>query len=395
LEYGTLYAKTLSGGFEFVAPNKLRISNLVPDAEWIGYWLGATGSCYPQNNVYFKIAEVDAANKEITLTVDKPIKDDTGVDADSDGNIVRNRVLRGVITSYKLAADPDSETDAVTCAYAPVVTEIREPQSIEIPLSADSRQYSIITLHDDISIGRCYTIHLAKVKNEYDIEAEDTSIYEFVSDTFGSPADRIKLWDFMPELDKQEDTEAEQQLQKMAVVLQDLLNVLWHRSDSIKYLYDPDNAPDSWIPYLLYTLGNPFRMPLDILQQRRLCSVLSAIYKQVGTAKIIEDTLTFFLGGTFIVQTYQTANWWTLNTSVLGTTTVLGPSTKYGKNAYEIISSRALTEDERRYVTHIARTLDPLYMHLIRIVEPGDTSGTLTYWTLSMSGLGYGSELAP
>lgn len=393
---GTLYLKTLSGGFEFVAPNKLIVRNLTPHTNWIGYWVGTTGSAYPQNNGYFLISAIDAANEEVTVTVgDKPFKNDNGIDKDADGNVIRNRDLRGVISSYAFSADPSSEEDDVTCAYPPMVVSVRKPDVIELPLYAEEEQYVIVDFHDDISIGRRYNSHLIKAINEYEDVADSSSVHQFLTPTFGSPEKRVKLWDFIPELDKEEDEAEEDQLQKMAVVLQDLINVLWYRCDSLQYLYDPDRAPDSWIPYLLYTLGNPFRLPLNLLEQRRLCSVLTAVYKQVGTAKIIEETLAFFLGGTFIVQPFQTADWWVLGESQIGIDTILGPSNKYAKNCYEIISSQALTADQERAVRHIAQALDPVYMHLVRIVEPGETSGTLQFWTLGASGLGYTSVLAP
>jgi phage tail-like protein len=177
--------------------------------------------------------------------------------------------------------------------------------------------------------------------------------------------------------------------------LQDMLNVLWHRCDQLPLLSDPDSAPRDWIPYLLYSMGNPFRFNLTELQQRRLIAVLAAIFKQTGTVKVIEDTLAFFLGLQFQVNPFITADWWSLGTSTLGIDAILGPSTEFARNAYEIIAPQTLTVEQRRIVVDIATTLDPLYMHLIRIVEPGDTPGTLTFWVLGESSLGFTTQLAP
>jgi phage tail-like protein len=392
---GTLYLKTLTGGFEFVAPNKLTVRSHRPHTDWIGYWIGLNGSAYPQNNRYLQIASVDAVNGEITLdTRGLALKSDDGIDLDADGNAVRKRTLRGVLSSYRIEQNLTEES-VVTCAYEPVVQTVRKPDVTEIPFGADITRYVVVGLHDDISIGRKYKWHLSRAINEFDEDADSTSIFKFTTPLFGSPEQRIKLWDFIPYPDQQEDEDNDKLFNKMAVVLQDALNVMWYRCDRLTYLHDPDNAPDSWIPYLLYTLGNPFRLPLNWLQERRLCAVLTAVYKKVGTAKIIEDALTFFLGGTFIVQPFQSADWWVLGTDALGVDTILGPSSKYAKNAYEIISSRELTDEEERIVRHIAETLDPAYMHLVRIMEPGEPSGTLQFWTLGASGLGFATGLAP
>lgn len=392
---GTLFLLTLTGGIEFIAPNKLAVRSATPHTDWIGYWVGLNGSAYPQNNRYLQVSAVDAAQGEITLdTQGRDFINDAGIDKDADENVIRTRTLRGVLSSYRIAADLDSEDD-VACAYEPVIEAVRIPDETEAPEGADLTRYAIIDLHDDISIGRHYAFHLSRAVSEYADEADSTSVFSFVTPRFGSPPGRITLWDLMPPSDQDEDDEGSKLLHKMACVIQDALNVIWHRCDQLQYLHDPDNAPDSWIPYLLYSLGNPFRLPLNWIQQRQLCSVLTAVYKKSGTAKIIEDTLTFFLGGTFIVQPFQSADWWTLGQDAIGVDTVLGPSSKYAKNAYEILSSRELTDDEARIVRHVAETLDPVYMHLVRIVEPGQTSSTLQFWTLGGSGLGFGSELAP
>ena len=370
IEGGTFFQAAISGGMEFVAPNQVRTTGQNPLESWIGYWFGATGSAYPANNGYYKITAVDLTNKLITCdTGSLQFKADDGIDKDADDNVIRTRILRGVISSYRIEGDIDSEV-VVACSYEPVVLSARRALEIELPLGADWTRYAILQLHDDISINRIYNLHLVKAVSEYGIAADATSYYQFTTPSFGSPADRIKIWDFMTSLDKQEDAEYQNQLYKMAVVLQDMLNVLWHRCDSLNNLYDADLAQDSWIPYLLYMLGNPFRLPLNILEQRRLCTVLSAIYQRVGTARVIEETLAFFLDATFEVRSFQSMDWWILGTSVLGTSTILGPSTKYAKNSYEIESSRVLSEEDRQKVRHIAEILDPLYMHLIRIIEP-------------------------
>jgi hypothetical protein len=152
-------------------------------------------------------------------------------------------------------------------------------------------------------------------------------------------------------------------------------------------------APPQWVDYLLYSLGNPFKFPLTPLGKRRLIAVLVAIYKRMGTEKGIEDALAFFLGIQFDVRPFMTADWWILGQGILGLTTVLGPDSAFARNAYEIISPVRLTEEQARIVREVATTLDPAYMHLIRIVEPGEVPGTVAFWTVGSAGLGVSTVL--
>lgn len=393
---GTRYLVDLTGAMEFIAPDKLLVLGPTLTADWIGYWLGTTGSAFPQNNGYFEILSIDTTLQQITVDTRSVVfKTDDGLDKDDDGNLVRKRILRGTITSYRFEPRPQDELPEIVCAYAPVVTALTQPTVDQIPSGANIKQYVIVDLHDDISISRMYRMHCARALNDAGIAAAAASTFNFTSPSFGSPGDRIDLWSLFPEADKDEDLLAEGQLRRMACVLQDALNLLWHRCDTLLTINDPDTCPRQWVDHLLYTMGNPFVFPLTELEKRRLIAVLVGIYKRVGTKQVIEDTLAFFTGITFQCQAFHGANYWQLGTSVLHVTTVLGPSSAYAKNAYEIISPVALTADQRRQVREIAEYLDPVYMHLIRIVEPGETPGTLQFWVLGQSSLGFTAQLAP
>ena len=221
------------------------------------------------------------------------------------------------------------------------------------------------------------------------------SFFDFTTPTFGFPANRKLIWDTIPPLDQDEDLQSEGQMRRMAVVLQDLANVLWCRTDSLRNLYDPNTMPSVFVDYLLYTLGNPFQFPLTELEKRRLAESLVAIYKKIGTKQVIEDAIAFFTGIPMVVRQFLLGDSWTLGVDTLGLTTVVGPGSKLAKNLYEIISPLQLTEEQLRQVREIAEFLDPVYMRLFRIIEPGDTPGTLIYWVLGQSGLGYSTQLAP
>lgn len=394
---GTLYFVELTGAIEFIAPDTIRVANVTPSVEWEGYWLGLAGSIYPQNQGYYEIYEVDASAKTIKIDTSDghSFKSDDGIDKDADGNIIRRRLLRGTITSYRLEGRAVDELPSIEVSYEPIAAALRKPEVDEYPQDDDIEQYVIIDWHDDISIDRKYRLHLTKAINDVGTAAGATSTFDFIAPSFGAPTDRIKLWDLFPETDRDEDLLNNKQLRRMSIVLQDILNVLWYRCDTIPTLTDADNAPRQWIDYLLYTMGNPFRFPLTELQKRRLIAVLVGIYKRVGTCQVIEDTLAFFTGITFSCRPFLTADFWTLGEDILGVTAILGPGDKYARNAYEILSPVELTDDQRRQVRDIAELLDPVYMHLVRIVEPGETPGTLTFWVLNESALGLTTQLAP
>ena len=371
-EYGgTLFIKSISGAMEFVAPNSVRIKNFVPTSDLIGYWIGVTGSAYPGNNGYFKIDSVSSTNKTLTfdMTGLAPIKNDDGVDKDSSGIVVRSRNLRGFISSYRFEARPQDEV-GIECAYEPIVLSVRAPLLEEIPQDADITRYVIINLHDDISINRLYKLHLGMAEDFIRNAADVTSIFDFTSPSFGYPSKRVNLWDLIPVPTQDEDLLHGGELRKLTCVLQDVLNVLWHRADSFENLNDPYTAPSKWVDYLLYSLGNPFRFPLTPLGKRRLISVLIPIYKRMGTEKIIEDVIAFFLGIAMDVRPFISGDYWEIGSGLLGVSTILGPGSAYARNSYEIVTPVVLTSEQERIVREIATTLHPFYMHLVRISGP-------------------------
>lgn len=396
LAHGTLFFTDISGAYYVEAPNKITLRGIDLDADWLGCWLGLTGSAYPQNNRYLEIIGFDAANSQILVnTISKDLKNDTGIDQDADGNIIRERVLKGTISSYRIASQAINE-DEIQCAYEPLITALRLPTVEEIPQDADASRYIIVDLHDDISFGRRYHFHCVKVVNDLGTEAIESQTFQTVTPWFGMPTTRARLWEqIIPAKDREDDLEnGTGELRKIALTLQDLFNSLWYRTDKINSLFDPDDCPREWLPFLLYTLGNPFQFPLTELQQRRLASVLIPIHRKTGVEAIIEDTLAFFLGGEFVVKQFISTEFWPLGTAALGIGTILGPDTRYARNCYEIISSITLNDDQRRMVRDIAEYLDPLYMHLLRIVEPGDTPTFSAYWVLGESALEIGTMLS-
>jgi phage tail-like protein len=389
---GILYSINLSGAFEVAAPNKLLLTAALPTYDLADYWVGITGSAHPVNNDYYQIESVDLVTREMTLVMPEGVEliGDTGIDLDSDGNVVRQRSLRAYVTSYRIEARPQDELPEIVCAYAPMVvgSSMRKALAIERPADISLERYMFVDFHDDVSISRKYRFHVARARDESKIAADALSTFDFTTPSFGAPSNRVKMIDFLSGPAAAEDLDEGGQYHRLACVLQDVLNQLWNRTDTMATLSDPDTAPERWLDYLLYSMGNPFRIALTEIDKRRLISALMSIYKQIGTEKVIKDTLAFFLGIIFDIRPFIDAVGWIMGSSVIGVDTALAAGSLVAKNSYEIISPVTLTVEQRRTVRDVAEFLDPLNMHLVRIVEPGETAGTLLFWVLGSSSLG-------
>lgn len=384
----------LSGGMQFVAPSTILAKPALVNGKLVGRLIGCTGSAWPRNNGYHTITAVNSDTGAVTID-GSYIRSDTGVDADKDGNVVRRRRLRATVTPYWLEPRPQDEEETV-CAYDPMVTNIRAPETEELPVDADPNEYVIVNFHDDVSLWRMYRLWSTGLEDWLGRPAsglEDDAL-AFTTPGFGSPAGRVTFWDLVSPEDRQDDLEANSQLRKMCVVLQDSSNVIWNRADSLAYLRDPDYCPVGWLDAFLHTQSNPFTFPLTENQKRRLLFVLTTILKRAGLAHNIEDAVAFFLGIDISVRPLIEGDWWVLGEDILGLGTILGPDTTFAKNSYEIISPITLTEEQRRIIREIAEILDPADMHLLGIVEPGDNPATLLFWELGVSSLGETTRLA-
>lgn len=391
------------GSTQGVATKLIKLGGTTPLSSWVGYYFTGAGSCYPQNHTPQLITAIDASAKTIQIA-SLDYKTDDGRDFDEQNNLVRQRTLKGSISPYRFtarlseegASEPDYSAEKVQCAYCPIVVAAEVPDAADVPAANDYRQYVTLTLEDDISYGRLYKIHAVKVEDIWDNATTDAEL-DFQSPWFGAPTDRLKMWanGLIPATDRTDDLQNNQMLRKIVVVIQDVLNMLWQRTDQLQFLNDPDRCPDEWVDYLLYDLANPFRFPLESTEQKRLLAAsLSGFYRRVGVEQGIEALLFTLLGINFEITPYVEGDYWTLGTSRLGLTTILGPGEAWARNAYEIASPVDLTDAQRRIVTDVATWGDPYNMHLARITEPSTSSPSIpTYWTLGTSALGLTTTL--
>lgn len=422
------YMVLVLAGLEITSSDTVTLRSQVPSTSWVGYGFHITGSADPRNNRLRTIQGVSVANKTLTLDTGGaagPMFPDDAVDKDAHGKVRRTRVLRGALCPFSLqarltaegASSSELSADRVQCAYEPMPVSLGAPEPEWVPAGIDISQMVLITWYDDVSFGRLYSLVADgvvdtsgnRIAGGPDAPGLDTAaIFDFQSPLFGLPARRKTLWDWLPLSDQEEDLDiGDQQLRKMAVVLQDLFDVIEYRVRSMEHLEDPHRCPVHQLDYLLYDLGNPFDFVLREPEKRKLISVLKTMYDQLGLELGIEYILRYFLGYNFeVIAYYTTLDVWVLGTSTIGYTgpsgavggdAILGPGTEYARNSYEIVSPVVLTTEERSRVVQIAQWADPAEMHLVRIVEPGGESGTggeSSYWILGTSLLDASTILA-
>lgn len=403
---GSTFVGLTKGNVDVVSTSQLQLPGVTPLASWVGYWAGMSGSFYPSNNGYRPITAIDVATHRITLDTASAyggdlILDD-GIDTDDAGNIIQERDITLSISPYRISArlsdegtsDPIYAAEQYQCAYEPFVVAAEVPNIADLPSGADTDEYVYLTFNDDISLGRLYTLQLDLVEDLYENAAVAATL-DFTSPWFEHDTNRLTFWSpgIQSSPDREDDLGNTATLRKTSVVLQDILQVLWNRSDQLQFLNDPDRCPTAWINHLLYNRGNPFTFPLDTESlQRRLAAALPGFYKKIGTVVGLTDLLYTLLGIEFTIAAYSTGDYWTIGSATLGKlgfTTTLGPGSAYRRNAYEVTSPVDLTTEERRIVVDVCTWGDPATKHLHRIIEPSSPDPMdQTIWIMGSSALG-------
>jgi hypothetical protein len=399
---GSTFIISAASGVEVLSTSTIRLAGITPSEDWIGYKVSLSRSL-PENAGPWTVVSVDEDTGEILLNTTALVVDD-GIDKNAFGAVVQRRDIAASISPYYLEARlsaegagtlPDS-ADRVQCAYCPIPVAVTAVEAEELPTGEDAREYVYVDFIDDISIGRLYTIHACGVEDLYGNACTDAEL-DFTSPTFGSPTQRLNLWSdgLTSGIERADDLGNEGCFRRLAVVLQDALNVLWWRVDELQYLEDPGRCDPLWLDYLLYELGCPFQFPISSESLRRkLANALPGFYKKIGCEQGIVDMLFLLLGITFEIDPYIDLAYWQIGFSQLGVNTRLGLGSSWLQNAYEIISPVDLTDEQRRIVRDVATWADPVDLHLVRIVEPSTSTALVPgYWQLGFSALGISTML--
>jgi len=182
------------------------------------------------------------------------------------------------------------------------------------------------------------------------------------------PANRVfDLYRFLPEINRREDETGD--LQQFLACLQEVTDLVLVDIDRFTDILDPDLAPEPFVDLMLGELGDPFAFDLSTVDKRRLLNVLVAMYREKGTAPGIVNAVRFFLGLEVQITAYA-GETLALGDSLLGEDWVLGPSSRFAALAFEVVSPRLLSTEERRRLRQIVDYLKPVQTHFARLVEP-------------------------
>jgi phage tail-like protein len=175
-------------------------------------------------------------------------------------------------------------------------------------------------------------------------------------------------------------------LRRFVAVIQEVTSLVLSDVDRWTDILDLERAPEPFVDAMLSDLGNPFEFPLDLIGKRRLAARLVDMYRRKGTAAGIEDAIRFFVGVESRVVAFA-GDGLTLGDSRLDLDWVLGPSTPWGRYAFDVEAARTLSDEERRQVHGLVRYLRPAHTHFVTLREP-EPPTTADEWTLGESELG-------
>jgi phage tail-like protein len=283
--------------------------------------------------------------------------------------------------------DPNGESDALNPARY-VLTATSAPAVGASALAVEAATSSAVDLLTDLPLtpAAIYQIVVAGVgTNSGDGVDAANGTASFAGFAPPRPADRaFELYRLLPEINRREDTTGD--LRRFSACLQEVTDLVLVDVDRFTDILDPDIAPEAFLDRMLGELGDPFAFDLLVVDKRRLLNVLVAMYREKGTAPGIVNAIRFFLGLEVEITSYAGEALF-LGESLLGEDWVLGPSSLFAALAFEIVSPRLLSVEERRRLRQIVDYLKPAQTHFARLVEPVPPE-TIDHVELGISELG-------
>lgn len=220
----------------------------------------------------------------------------------------------------------------------------------------------------ELTPGALYRITVAGVVDLFgNPVVAPSNMADFVGFVPARPARRrLELYQLLPMLNRREDLTGD--LRRFLLCLQEVTELLLADVDRFTDILDPDIAPEAFVDAMLGDLGKPFPFDLSLADKRRLLNVLVAVYREKGTAIGIRNAIRFFLGLEVEIQSYA-GEALILGDSFLGEDWILGASGAFSAFAFDVITPRALTTEERLRVRIIVDYMKPAHTHF-RVVEP-------------------------
>lgn len=285
---------------------------------------------------------------------------------------VQARELKRVRVSFDESVKQESAhvADDALNVEAYSLTRVSTPAVDVAVVGVEAVTNTSVDLLTDIELtpGATYRLVVAGVVDLFDnpvLPPHDTA--DFVAFVPPRPLRRrFELYQLLPMLNRREDQTGD--LRRFLLCLQEVADLLLADVDRFTDILDPDIAPESFVDAMLLDLGSPFPFDLSVVDKRRLLNVLVAVYREKGTAIGIRNATRFFLGIEVDILSYA-GEALLLGEALLGEDWILGPSGAFSAYAFDVVSPRALTPEERLRLRIIVDYMKPAHTHF-RVVEP-------------------------
>lgn len=217
---------------------------------------------------------------------------------------------------------------------------------------------------------------------------------------------RLRLIEMMPYALLREDASGDYR-KFLDEVLQPELDVLLADVDRFKLVRDPDRVDiEGVLDAMLADTGLPFETgSLTANQKRRLIRTILALYRILGTAQSIIDTISIFTQYEVVrIITPSAVDAWILGVDVLGDGihpinpedpsdfAVLGPSARFMIYSFSIELDQPLDPADEPVIRKLVNTVKPCYMHFLGIVQP-PAPQVISHWEIGYSELSMNTDL--
>jgi phage tail-like protein len=269
-----------------------------------------------------------------------------------------------VLTSYRVVPKAVA-AGVIQPVFSPIVVEASEVDPLTLAEGESTEEYVWLNFQDDLTPEVDYQLEVTKVEDSDGVPVG--CLYDFTSwQPANVPNRRWDLFDMLPQMNR--DADVSKDLERFIRCIDEVAHILLSDVDHFGHIYDPFYTKEEVLDILLAHLGNTllFVGGLTAQKKRDLIPLLVPMYKQRGTAKGIEDAVSFFLSKTIIVAPWDApADTWTLGVSLLGHNTYLGPSRSFVRYSFYVEHIDALTSAEESIIREIVEFVRPAHTHFV------------------------------
>lgn len=192
------------------------------------------------------------------------------------------------------------------------------------------------------------------------------------------PAGRdFTLWGRIPKKIQQMDLEAGGVLKLLLDCLQEPIDLMQYEIDRFIDWLDPQTTTDDGVDLMLSDQGNPFEdLDLSYEQKRKLLHVFKSAINLSGSDPGIVNLVRLIMGLDIDVEPYTEVGMY-LGEAYLGdpepTGWILGASGSFARYAFDVISPRVLSDEERRILRRLVNYIKAGWEHFVNLREPGSS----------------------